>query len=139
MQHLDNIIWVKFLWKYSKNVIWMLMGFWLTRRLSSENKSWRSLKDSVNDKKVKPRQIFYQVIKLKKYLRRENLQVVVTVHPQVAVHEGRQISYDSFIIYVLFCDNLNITSIFKCSNRYTLGENCPDPKDNNFFSALTSF
>ena len=63
-----------------------------------------------------------EVTELKKYLRRENLQVVVTVHPQVAVHEGRQISYDSFIIYVLFCDNLNITSISKCSNRYTLGE-----------------
>ena len=107
--------------KYFKNLIWMLMGFWLTRRLSSENKSWRSQEDSVNDKKIYSRWnpdrfLSSEVTELKKYLRRENLQVVVTVHPQVAVHEGRQISYDSFIIYVFFCDNLNILLLDQFSN-----------------------
>ena len=66
---------------------------------------------------MKPRQIFHPASdRITNIWKRGNLQVVVTVHPQVAVHEGRQISYDSFIIYVFFCDNLNILLLDQFSN-----------------------
>lgn len=114
--------------KYSKNVILMSLNSkwdWQERRLSSENQSWRSRGDSVNDTIINV--IIYRLNQSDSnkinifWFHNENLQVVVTVHPQVSFHEECQISYNSFLIYLVFCDNLNIL-LFQSSKWYTLGE-----------------
>ena len=149
MQHLD-IISGKYFFKIFQecniNVEYRIQkSFWLTRRLSSESKSWTSREDSVNDM-IKCRwnqsdRYFYPV---KKYIifgdNKENLQVVVAVHSQVSFHKGRQISYKmSFLIYLVFCDNLKIL-LFQFSNwYYTLGgKHCPVLNVNIFFSEFSS-